>query len=307
MEAIFKKNEGIATWVLIGGQSLLDQTVASNAATFYVPYKPWEERGNAHSQDVILAELRRAFRSIQGAIVFAFPPPAIQGLGVSGGFQMQVEDRENLGVVALQQMIDEMIRDGGTQSSLRALNSPFRANVPQLYLDIDRVKAKSLDVPLSSLFNTLQAFLGSAYVNDFNKYGRTYQVRVQADQKFRLKPSDITKLEVRDLKGNMIPLGTMVKVTEVVGPQLIPRYNLYPTASITGEAAPGFSSGQALKVMEGMAENKLPRGMGYDWTGDVVSGNARRHESRLDFLDWRCSWCISSCAACMKAGSHRSR
>ena len=267
VEAILKKNHGVKTWVMIGGQSLLDQTIASNAATFYVTYQPWEERGDAFSQDAILADLRKNFQTIREAIVFAFPPPAIQGLGVSGGFQMQIEDRGNLGVAALQQVTDEMTRDGNAQSSLRALNTTFRSEVPQLYADVDRVKVKSLNIPLGVVFNTLQAFLGSAYVNDFNAFGRTYQVRVQADQKFRLRPGDITKLEVRDLKNQMIPLGAVLKVREVLGPQIIPRYKLFPSASITGEAAPGYSSGQAMAIMEQMAESKLPQGMGYDWTG----------------------------------------
>jgi hydrophobic/amphiphilic exporter-1 (mainly G- bacteria), HAE1 family len=271
VEAILKKTPGIATWVMIGGNSVLDQTIASNAATFYVVYQPWEERashaGGELSQDVILGSLRKQFQGVPEAIVFGFPPPAIQGLGVSGGFQLQVEDRGNVGLSDLQQLTDEMIQAGGLQSGLRALNTTFRAGVPQLYADVDREKAKSLEVPLNVVFNTLQAFLGSAYVNDFNKFGRTYQVRVQADQRFRLKRDDITRLEVRDLQANMIPIGTLAKVDEVLGPQIITRYNLYPSASITGEAALGFSSGQALSLMEQMAREKLPPGMSSEWTG----------------------------------------
>jgi HAE1 family hydrophobic/amphiphilic exporter-1 len=159
-----------------------------------------------------------------------------------------------------------MIEAGNAQTSLKALNTTFRAGVPQLYADIDRTKAKSLDVPLDVVFGTLQAALGSSYVNDFNLFGRTYQVRVQADQKFRQKPDDIRRLEVRDLQGKMIPLGTMVEVKPRLGPQILTRYNLYPSSSITGEAAPGFSSGQALRIMEQMADQKLPTSMGYEWT-----------------------------------------
>jgi HAE1 family hydrophobic/amphiphilic exporter-1 len=136
-----------------------------------------------------------------------------------------------------------------------------------IYADVDRVKAKSLGVPLDVLFGTLQASLGSSYVNDFNKFGRTYQVRVQAEQRFRLEPEDVRRLEVRDRQGQMVPLGTLVKVEKKLGPQIIPRYNLYPIASITGEAAAGFSSGQALKIMEQMAARKLPSSIGFEWTG----------------------------------------
>jgi HAE1 family hydrophobic/amphiphilic exporter-1 len=268
VEAILKKTPGVATWVMIGGNSVLDATIASNAATFYVVWKPWEERtGHALSQEAILESLRKQFASIQEAVVFTFPPPAIQGLGVAGGFQMQLEDRGGAGLGELQALTDEILQDGNAQSGLRALNSTFRAGVPQLYVDIDRVKAKSLDIPLTSVFGVLQASLGSAYVNDFNKFGRTYQVRVQADQKFRQRPDDIKRLEVRTRTGEMVPLGTLASVRETLGPQIIPRYNLYPSSSITGEAAPGFSSGQALALMEQMAASKLPSSMGYEWTG----------------------------------------
>jgi HAE1 family hydrophobic/amphiphilic exporter-1 len=268
VEGILAKTEGIATWVMIGGNSVLEQTIASNAATFYVVYTPWEERTEkGRSQDAILGDLRRQFAAIPEAIVFGFPPPAIQGLGVSGGFQVQIEDRGNVGLEMLQQVTDELVSDGNAQSNLKSLTTTFRSRVPQIYVDVDRVKAKSLEVPLEGVFNTLQASLGSAYVNDFNKFGRTYQVRVQADQRFRLRREDITKLEVRDLQGKMIPLGTLASVRDDLGPQTITRYNLYPSASITGEAAPGFSSGQALKIVEQMADDTLPPGMGYEWTG----------------------------------------
>ena len=160
-----------------------------------------------------------------------------------------------------------MVRDGNAQTGLQRLQSTFRAGVPTIYADVDRVKAKSLGVPLDTVFGTLQTALGSAYVNDFNKFGRSYQVRVQADQRFRLEPEDIRRLEVRDLQGQMVPLGTLVKVEKRLGPQIIPRYNLYPSATINGEAAPGYSSGQALKLMEQMAERKLPASMGIEWTG----------------------------------------
>jgi HAE1 family hydrophobic/amphiphilic exporter-1 len=163
-------------------------------------------------------------------------------------------------------MTREIVQDGNTQSGLINLNSTFRVDVPQLFAEVDRTKAKTLDVPLSSVFNTLQAYLGSAYVNDFNKFGRTWQVQVQADHQFRVEPDDIRRLEVRDAKGNMVPLGTLIKVDRVLGPQTILRYNLYPSASITGAAAPGYSSGQALHLMEDLAETKLPPTMGYEWT-----------------------------------------
>jgi len=188
VEEIFKKTPGLAHWVMIGGQSVLDQTVASNAATFYVRWAPYEERKTPETQqDAIINHLRGEFAGIEEAVVFAFPPPAIRGLGVASGFQIQLQDKENVGLAELQAVTDEMVRDGNAQSGLKSLNSTFRAGVPQLYADIDRVKAKSLDVPLDAIFGTLQSSMGSAYVNDFNLFGRTGQVRGQADQKLRLK------------------------------------------------------------------------------------------------------------------------
>ncbi|HWE35217.1 MAG TPA: multidrug efflux RND transporter permease subunit [Isosphaeraceae bacterium] len=268
VNAILAKTPGVASWVTIGGNSVLDATVASNAATFYVVWKPWEERkGPGLDQASILADLGRQFRGIEEAIVFVFVPPAIQGLGVAGGFQMQVEDRENVGFDRLQALTDEMIRDGGSQSGLRSLTTTYRANVPQLYVDIDRTKAKTLGLPLNDVFNTLQAELGSAYVNDFNLFGRTYQVRIQADSRFRLEPRDVERLEVRNRNGDMIPLSTIAEVRRVLAPQTIARYNLYPSAAINGESAPGFSSGEALNLMDQMARTKLPRSFGTDWTG----------------------------------------
>jgi HAE1 family hydrophobic/amphiphilic exporter-1 len=186
---------------------------------------------------------------------------------VAGGFQMQVEDRGGVAPRELQQVVDEMVADGNAQSGLTGLQSGFRAGVPVIHAEVDRAKAKSLGVSLDAIFGTLQTALGSAYVNDFNKFGRTWQVRVQADQKFRLDPEDIRRLGVRDRQGKTVPLGTLVTLEKRTGPQVISRYNLFPTASITGQAARGSSSGQALGLMEQMARRKLPASMGYEWTG----------------------------------------
>jgi len=164
-------------------------------------------------------------------------------------------------------VVQEMMGAANGQTSLSRVQSTFRSGVPQIYVDIDRVKAKSLGVPLDTIFSTMQTALGSAYVNDFNKFGKTYQVRVQADQQFRLHPEDIGRLEVRNREGRMIPLGTLATIRKTLGPQIVPRYNLFPSATINGAAAPGVSSGQALQLMEQMANAKLPTSMGYEWTG----------------------------------------
>ncbi len=265
---ILMETDGVANVFAIGGFSLLDSTSASNSATFFVVFDPWSERTTHElSMDAILGKIRERYQEeILEAVAMIFPPPSIRGLGTTGGFQLQLEDH-GAGLAELEKMVQEIQADSASQSSLRAVNSTFRAGVPQLYADIDRVKAKTLGLNLNDVFGTMQAFLGSAYVNDLNKFGRTYQVRVQADQKFRQDPQDIRRLEVRNRDGQMVPLGSIVDVQTVVGPQIINRYNLYPTALITGEAAPGYSSGDVLNLIEQMLRSKLPSGMGYDWTG----------------------------------------
>ena len=180
---------------------------------------------------------------------------------------MQLQDKGDVGLEELQKMVQEIIEDGNAQSGLTNLNSTFRVDVPQLFAEVDRTKAKTQEIPLDSVFNTLQTYLGSYYVNDFNKFGRTWQVKVQADHQFRVQPEDIRQLDVRNAEGEMVPLGTLIEVKQILGPQTIMRYNLYPSASITGSAAPGFSSGQALNLMEQIADAKLPTSMGYEWTG----------------------------------------
>ncbi len=268
LDGILKETEGVADWVVLGGFSLIDGTNASNAAAVFVTLNAWEARTDSSlKQEAILANLQGQFNQIQESIVYGFLPPAIPGLGVAGGFQMQIEDRGGVGLQELEVMVREIIQDGNAQTGLAGLNTTYRVDVPQLFAKVDRTKAKTLGISLNEVFGTLQAYLGSAYVNDFNKFGRTWQVKVQADHRFRIEPGDIRNLDVRNAKGEMVPIGTLVDVDRIVGPQTILRYNLYPTASITGQAAAGYSSGQALNLMEQLANNKLPGSMGFEWTG----------------------------------------
>ncbi len=283
---ILADTPGIMTWFNIGGMSLVDGSAASNAATIFMRFEDWDERQDPSlSLQGILGNLMGQFSQIKEAQIFAFPPPAIRGLGFRSGFQMQVEDRTGVGLGELQSAVGRIVETatGQTnaegQAQLAGVNSSFRAGVPQLYIDIDRVKVKTLNVPLSAVFGALQTYLGSAYVNDFNKFGRTFQVRLQAEEDFRLDPRDIERLEVRNTRGQMIPLGSVIKVKRSFGPQIIQRYNLYPTAAIRGEPAPGVSSGEALTIMEQIARAELPDTMGYDWTGESfqekrISGQA---------------------------------
>ncbi len=268
VDTILKNTDGVKDWVSLGGYSIIDGTASSNNAVVFVTLAPWGDRQTPElQQDVILRTIQGQLISIQESIAYAFLPPAIPGLGVAGGFQFQLEDRGGAGLQEINTMVREMVIDGNAQSGLAGLNSTFRIDVPQLFAEVNRTKAKTLGISLSEVFGTLQAYLGSAYVNDFNKFGRTWQVIVQADHQYRLQPEDIRKLDVRNESGNMVPIGTLVSVDDIVGPQSILRYNLYPTASITGQAAPGFSSGQALDLMEQLAGNKLPPSMGFEWTG----------------------------------------
>ena len=265
LDGVFAETPGVENWLTISGFSLLSGSNGSNQGLCVVMYKPWDERTTPEEGQLgILSHLRREFSKIEEAIVFAFAPPAIDGLGNASGFQMQVQDTGGLGLAQLQALVQVMLEDGESQSGLTALNTTFRANVPQLFVDIDREKVKSLDVPLSSVFETLQASLGSAYVNDFNEFGRTWQVRVQAGQEFRVDPEDISRLDVRNQSGEMIPIGTFVDVQETFGPQVIQRYNLYPSAQVNGEPSAGYSSGQALAVMEQLARSK---NASFEWTG----------------------------------------
>lgn len=268
IDKIMEDTPGVSDWISIAGYSLLSGTNGSNLGLIAIVFEPWEDREDPSlSQEAILANIRREFNKIQEAIVFAFIPPAIDGLGNAGGFQMQLQDRGGVGLQELQSLTDEIIRDGNAQSGLTAMTTTFRATVPQLFVDIDRTKVKTLNMPLSTVFNTLQTYLGSAYVNDFNRFGRTWQVRVQADAQFRVEADDIRRLDVRNAAGDMVPIGTFVDVKETFGPQVIQRYNLYTCAQINGEPAPGYSSGEALELMEQMAKEKLSTSMGFEWTG----------------------------------------
>ena len=266
VSAILKKTKGLKAWVTIGGFSMLDAANVSNMFTTFVVYDDWDKRGAALSQDKIIANLRKELAAIEDAGVFVAVPPPIRGLGQSGGFQIMIEDRQSLGLAELQKAVTEVINAGSAQSGLRNLATTFSARSPQLYLDIDRVKAQSLQIPMSNVFETLQAYLGSSFVNLFNKFNQVFQVYVQADAPYRLQPEDIRNLYVRNVRDEMVPLGALLQVHRSLGSELVTRYNLYPAAQIFGTAGPGFSTGQAINLMEQVAQNTLPRGMSYDWT-----------------------------------------
>ena len=263
---ILKRTQGVETWVTIGGFSFLDFANVSNISSTFVVYKDWKERGQALNQEVILSNINRELAGLAEVQAFVVIPPPIRGLGQTGGFQMMIEDREDLGLQELQRATYALIGAGNSQPSLKNLVTPFSAGSPQLYLNIDRTKAEALQVPLENVFNTLQGYLGSTFINFFNKFNQVFQVYIQADSNYRLDPRDINDLYVRSQAGGMVPLRTLMDVERTRGSELITRYNLYPAAPIFGSSAPQFSSGQALSLMEKLAANTLPRGMSYDWT-----------------------------------------
>ncbi|EPR40499.1 transporter, hydrophobe/amphiphile efflux-1 (HAE1) family [Desulfovibrio sp. X2] len=267
VNAILADTKGVADWISFGGLSILDSANISNAASVFVIYEDWAKRGKDLSQRAIVTSIQRRLAGIQEAVCAVLIPPAIQGLGQAGGFEMVLQDRGSLGPNVLEDASREMILTGRTQTGLAGVSMTYSAHVPQKYVDVDRVKVKTLGVALSDVFGTLQAYLGSAYINDFNKFGRTYQVRIQADAAYRLNVDDVKRLDVRNSAGEMVPLGSLATISDTVGPQIVTRYDLYPAVSLYGAAAPGFSSGQALNLMEQMASAKLPQGMGYQWTG----------------------------------------
>jgi hydrophobe/amphiphile efflux-1 (HAE1) family protein len=270
----------VAHTVGISGQSLILGANAPNLGSMYVILEDFAARhGSAQTADAIAEAIRdRCQREVQGAIVSAFGAPPIDGLGATGGFKLIIEDRGNLGMSELQRVSDKIVDAGNQTSGLHGLFNSSRVNTPWLYLDIDRTKCMALGVQVSDLFNTLQVYLGSFYVNNFNEFGRTWQVNVQADQRFRNKVPDILRLQVRNNQGQMIRLGSLMDVRDVSGPVMVMRYNMYSATSITGAMDPSISSGQAIAMMQEIADKQLPPSMAYDWTEltfmQLQAGNA---------------------------------
>ncbi len=260
-----QKLPGVQNVITIGGYSLLDSVQGPNYGAAIVSLVPWDEREHTVFEliQIVSAELGK----MRQGNVFAFGPPPIQGLGSGSGFQMELQDLGGLGLRQLETFANDLVAAGYESGMITRLNQNFQSNVPQLFVDVDREKAKRLDIPLQTIFDTLQANLGSAYVNDFNLFGRTWRVMVQADQQFRSRISDIQRLEVRTADGLMVPLSTLVTVHETVGPSVINRFNMFPSATITGAPAPGYSEGQAVDEIERLANEILPSSMGFAWSG----------------------------------------
>ncbi|MCS7465107.1 multidrug efflux RND transporter permease subunit [Stieleria sp. ICT_E10.1] len=285
MDAVYANVPGVQGWLSVTGYSLLGGNGGSNVGFSVLVLDPWEQRQTVETSVAgIQAKLRQYFAEEQRAVLFSFTPPPIDGLGMSGGFQMEVQDRGGNGFGELQATTEDLVAAASEQSSLASMNTSFRANVPQLFVEVDRTKAKTMNVPLGNVFSTLQASLGSAYVNDFTYNNRSYQVRVQAESDFRQSPDDIGRLDVRDTEGRMVPLSAIATVRDDFGPDVVRRYNLYPSAAVNGAAAPGVSSGQALELMEQIARRRLPDSFSTEWTGMSFQEKAASGGQYIVFL-----------------------
>jgi hydrophobe/amphiphile efflux-1 (HAE1) family protein len=259
--------EGVSNVVAFAGFSGATFANSSNAGALFPCFQPFEERKkNGLTGEKIIAALREKLSTIGEGLVLVIPPPPVQGLGNAGGFKMLVQDRSGAGIARLQEVTDGLVAAANQQPDLRAVYTVFRAGTPQFYAEIDRSKAKMLGVPLANIFDTLQFYLGSVFVNDFNLFGRTYRVTAQAESRFRDDPSDIAQLKTLNAQGKAVPLGSVVDIQPRTAPDRLVRYNLYPSAEINGDSAPGVGSGESLVLMEKLATEKLPRGMSFEWT-----------------------------------------
>jgi len=278
MGDIALKDPGVESAVQFPGLSINGFTNSTNAGIVFVTLKPFEERRAGDlSAEAIAARLNGQFAGIQDAYIAIFPPPPVNGLGTIGGFRMQIEDRGDLGFEELYKQTQGIIAASQKTPELAHLFTSFQVSVPQYDADIDREKAKSEGIDLGDVFQTMQAYLGSLYVNDFNRFGRTYQVNVSAEPSFRHEPSDIVGLKTRNAAGDLVPLGSFLTVRQTNGPDRVQHYNGYPTAEINGGAAPGYSTGQAQAAMEKLVKANLPNGMTYEWTEltyqQILAGN----------------------------------
>ncbi|WP_027556781.1 efflux RND transporter permease subunit [Bradyrhizobium sp. Cp5.3] len=265
---IIRQTPGVQQVITIAGISALDNSASlANAGVAYIILKDWEARGKGEDLRSLVYGLNDKMATIMEARTLVLPPPPIQGIGNAAGFSMQVELRDgNSDFAKLQAITGAMVSNAQSQSALQRVSSSFRSSVPQFNVEIDRVKTQTLHVTTDQVFSALSTYLGSSYVNQFNKFGRVFQVYTQADPAFRVTERDIANMQVRNSNGDMIPIGTVAQITPATGPSLISLYNLYPSSTIVGLPAQGYSSGQSLELMEEIADKTLPPGTGYEWT-----------------------------------------
>ncbi|NDV27448.1 efflux RND transporter permease subunit [Desulfovibrio sp. JC010] len=267
VEEILKNEPGVKTYFALGGFNLITGAYSSYTSTLFATLDPWDERTAPQLHvEAILGKVQQKVFGIQEAMVICFNPPPINGIGSTGGLQFELQDRSGGTVKELAQVAQDYMAELRKHPELTGIFSTFSADVPQLFVDVDRDKVRKLGIPLNEVFTAMQTFLGGYYINDFNKYGRTYRVMAQADSEFRTSPEDVSKFYVRGDTGKMIPLSTLLNQEKIFGPEYIQRYNLFRTIEITAANAPGYSTGQAMALMEKIARDTLPRGYGFDWT-----------------------------------------
>lgn len=268
IERIALDTPGVRNVNSVAGNSFVLSAYGSNFGSMFIILEEFEHRRDPKmSSNAIVANLRKRLQAeVPEAMVLIFPPPAVSGLGRAGGFKVMIESRGEVDLVDLQKFTDEVVKKGNEQAGLSSLSTVYKVNSPQLYVDVDRDAAQKHGLNLSDVFGTLQGYLGSRYVNDFNRFGRTWQVIVQADSESRNQIEDVQNLKARNLSGAMVPLGTVAKVEDISGPQVLTRYNMYPAAAITGNVAPGYSTGQGIALVEEVARRELPDSMAFEWT-----------------------------------------
>jgi multidrug efflux pump len=278
MSDIALKEPGVESAVAFPGLSINGFINSPSQGIVFATLKPFEERKTADLSGFAIAQkLQMKFAGVQDAFIAIFPPPPVQGLGTIGGFKLQVEDRGDQGYGALNEAMNAIQAKAMKTPELSRVFTGYNVNTPQLYADLDRTKAMQLGVDVQEAFDTMQVYLGSLYINDFNKFGRTYQVIAQADKAFRSKPDDILKLQTKNFEGKMVPLGAIVQVSETTGPDNAMRYNAFRSADLNGAPAPGYSTGQAQEAITKILNETLPHGMDYEWTDltyqQILSGN----------------------------------
>jgi hydrophobe/amphiphile efflux-1 (HAE1) family protein len=283
VEQILMSTPGVEAVTTLGGVDRLTATNNSNVATVIGLLKPWEERRAASEQQAgIIQTTAPKFAGIEGAIVFGFGLPPILGLGSSGGFELMLQDRGDGDIRQLAEVTQTLIQAAAKRPEIGRISTGLRTTVPQYRVDLDSDKAQTLGIPVTDVYNALQTFLGGLYINDFNRFGRTWRVLLQAEPEYRARPDDIDRFYVRGGSGDMAPLSTLVSVRPVSGPDVVYRYNRYRTAQILGVNAPGYSSGQAAAALEQVAREVLPPGYGYEWTGTLFQ--QRRTEGKEPFI-----------------------
>jgi multidrug efflux pump len=289
VEAILAKTDGVESFTTIPGYSILDNSVSTTNGMAFVKLKDWKVRGIKRNVGVILREVQSKFSKIPGGMCMAFNAPSISGLGKTGGLEFQLEDKTGAGVDKLAQVTQAFQAELMTRKEFSNAFTPFRNDIPQFELTVDKEKSKVLGVPVNTVYTTLQGLFGSYYVNDFNKFGKSYRVIIQADANYRANKEDISKVYVKSTTtGNMIPLGTLVEIKPTQGPDVVKRFNLYSSADFTIGLAPGYATGQAIDAVKDVSQKVLPYGFGYDYSGmtreELISGGQAPYIFTLCFI-----------------------